>query len=106
MHWRTPGWLAASVFRGHADIVSALGVCDLCGQTIPLGSSFINVGPTDRRDPDRPKALRFVPVDEDIHGWTPFVVEHPACFAATHGVVAVLQLVDDSHRRLRRQFSD
>lgn len=68
---------------------------------MPLGASFVNTGPTDHNDPAKPRTERFVPVDEDIHGWTPFVVSHSACYANERGVEALVALVDESHRLMR-----
>lgn len=78
-----------------------LGVCQFCGDPVPLGASFVNTGPTDWDDPAKPPSERFVPVDEDIHGLSPFVVSHPACYANDQGVEALVGLVDESHRVMR-----
>ena len=86
--------------------MSGLSPCSICGKVIELGESFINVGPTDWNEPGRPKPERFVPVDEDIHGWSPFVTMHPWCYAQQEGIDKLLRLVDESHRLLRRQLSD
>jgi hypothetical protein len=48
-------------------------------------AAFVNIGPTDWNDPSKPRSTRFVPQGTDIHGWSPFVVAHPACFALTEG---------------------
>jgi hypothetical protein len=48
--------------------------------------------------------MRFVPVDEDIHGWSPFELVHPTCFASQHGIEKLMALVDDSYRALRRRL--
>ena len=80
------------------------GVCDVCGQPVAAGSSFINTGPTDWNDPSKPKSQRWVPADEDIHGWSPFVLTHPICFAGETGLAALVALVDESHRMMRRQL--
>jgi hypothetical protein len=48
--------------------------------------------------------MRFVPVDEDIHGWSPFELVHPTCFARQFGVEKLVSLVDDSHRLIRRRL--
>jgi hypothetical protein len=29
--------------------------------------------------------MRWVPVGDDIHGWTPFVLAHPICFGREEG---------------------
>jgi hypothetical protein len=79
----------------------SIGVCHLCGQSVELGSSFIDTGPTDTYDPTTPPYVRWVPVDEDIHGWSPFVIAHPSCYAAEKGVDALVLLVDESHRHMR-----
>lgn len=78
-----------------------LGVCSICGLTVAAGESFINTGPTDSSDPIKPRSVRWVPVDTDIHGWTPFVLDHPACWAGEHSIHEFIGLVDDSHRLLR-----
>ena len=70
-----------------------------------MGASFVNVGPTDWNDPARPKSEKWVPVDEDIHGWSPFVVVHPVCYAKQHGVHRLVELVDESHRLMRSRQS-
>ncbi|MEY2474223.1 MAG: hypothetical protein QOK28_3552 [Actinomycetota bacterium] len=67
-----------------------------------MGASFIDTSPTDWNDPTRPKSNRWIPVDEDIHGWTPFVITHPTCFAREFGIETLVALVDDSHRLMRR----
>jgi hypothetical protein len=67
-----------------------------------MGASFVDTGPTDHNDPSAPRSVRWVPVDEDIHGWTPFVIAHPACFAREQGVEALVNLVDESHRLMRK----
>jgi len=41
---------------------------------------------------------------EDIHGWSPFVLTHPSCFLGEAGVAALVALVDESHRLMRRQL--
>ncbi len=89
-----------------ARSVGGLGPCSICGRDIALGAAFVNVGPTDWNDPDRPKSERYVPVDEDIHGWSPFVTIHPACFAQDRGLDHLLSLVDESHRRMRHRPPD
>ncbi len=60
-------------------------MCHICEQEIPPDAAFVNIGPTDWNDPTRPKSMRYVPAGTDIHGWTPFVVAHPACFAEQEG---------------------
>jgi hypothetical protein len=82
-------------------VMSGFGVCSVCGQQVAVGAAFINIGPTDPHDPDKPKSERWVPVDEDIHGWSPFVIVHPACYARQEGVEKLVGLVDESHRLLR-----
>jgi hypothetical protein len=81
--------------------VLGVGPCGVCGHDITSGSAFINIGPTDLNVPDKPKYVRWVPVDEDIHGWSPFVTMHPACYAQQEGIERLLRLVDESHRLLR-----
>jgi hypothetical protein len=61
------------------------GVCDICGTAIASRSAFVNTGPTDRDDPDKPKTRSWVAADTEIHGWTPFVLTHPVCFADREG---------------------
>ncbi len=61
------------------------GVCDICGQPIEACAAFVNIGPTDRTDPSRPRTRRWVPARTDIHGWTPFALDHPHCFAEVNG---------------------
>jgi hypothetical protein len=78
-----------------------LGVCQFCGLPVPLRSSFVNTGPADMNDPAKPRSEKFVPVDEDIHGWSPWVVSHPCCYASERGVEALVALVDKSHRFMR-----
>jgi len=86
--------------------VRGVGPCSICGEEISFGAAFINVGSTDWHDPEKPKSARWVPIDEDIHGWSPFVSEHPACYAHQEGLDELLRLVDESHRLLRRQTRD
>lgn len=81
--------------------MAGLGPCTVCGRDIVLGAAFINIGPTDWNDPERPKLERYVPVDEDIHGWSPFVTMHPACYSRQEGIEKLLHLVDESHRHMR-----
>lgn len=68
------------------------GVCDVCGQRVEAGQAFVNIGPTDWTDPSKPKTQRWVPAGADIHGWTPFVVEHPACFTEVNSEDALIRL--------------
>lgn len=68
------------------------GICDRCGQAVEPYAAFISIGPTDWTDPAKPKAHRWVPEGTDIHGWTPFVVEHPQCFAQANGEDALDRL--------------
>jgi hypothetical protein len=82
------------------------GVCDICGTAIASRSAFVNTGPTDWHDPDKPKRRSWVAADTDIHGWTPFVLTHPVCFANEEGVEALVALVEDSDRRMQRQLRD
>ena len=79
-----------------------IGVCSICGREVSLGASFVNTVPTDWNEQTKPRSLRFVPIDEDIHGGTPFVIAHPTCFAREQGVEALVHLVDESHRSMRR----
>lgn len=65
------------------------GICDICGLPIDSGTGFVNIGPTDWTDPSKPKSRRWVPAGSDIHGWTPFVVEHPSCFVSINGQAAL-----------------
>ena len=76
----------------------------LCGKPVPLGESFINTGPTDWNDPGVPPSVAWVPVETDIHGWSPFVVAHPPCWAKEHSAEDLTMLVDESHRQLRAQL--
>ena len=84
-------------------VMSGIGICSVCGQQVLLGAAFINIGPTDPHDLDEPKSERWVPVDEDIHGWSPFVIVHPTCYARQEGVEKLVGLVDESHRLFRRR---
>ena len=81
--------------------MSDLGPCSFCGTSIPFRASFVDTHPTDSKEPWKPRTSRWVPVDEDVHGWTPFEIAHPACFAREHGVAALVELVDESHRFMR-----
>ncbi len=67
-------------------------------------SSFIDTGPNDNQDADKPPYEHWVPVDEDIHGWAPFVLTHPTCYASRRGVQALVDLVNASDRRWRRRL--
>ncbi len=80
------------------------GICSVCGQPVLQGAAFVNIGPTDSADPAKPRRVRYVPVDEDIHGWSPFVLNHPACYASEYGLDALLRLVDESHRFMRSVY--
>ena len=65
----------------------------------------MNIGPTDWLDATRPKSKRFILPGTDIHGWTPFVVAHPACFALDEGPNALNALIDAAltfKRRIER----
>lgn len=64
-------------------------ICDICGRPIEADAGFVNIGPTVWTDPSKPKSRRWVPPGSDIHGWTPFVVEHPTCFVAVNGQEAL-----------------
>ncbi len=77
------------------------GACSVCGRPVNAGAAFVNIGPTDWADPRKTRTKRFIPVDEDIHGWSPFVLNHPACYASENGLDALLRLVDESHRFMR-----
>ena len=75
----------------------SVGPCALCGLTIEASSAFVNIDPTNWNDPSAPKSKRWVPPDTDIHGWTPFVVTHPECFARDEGADALAALVANAH---------
>ena len=79
----------------------SIGPCSACGKPIAFGASFVNISPTDYSDRDKPRAARWIPVDEDIHGWSPFETQHPACFADHAGIERLIALVDESHRFMR-----
>jgi|GEM_PF-6996098 len=81
-----------------------VGICSLCGQGVASGDSFIDTGPTDWSDPTTLPASRWVPVDTDVHGWTPFVITHPVCWAGEHSLEDLAGLADESHRLLRAQL--
>lgn len=82
------------------------GPCAVCGRPIAAMSSFVDTGPTDPADPDKAPYEKWVPADEDIHGWTPFVLKHPACYASERGVQALVELVDASDDRWRRRLQE
>jgi hypothetical protein len=81
--------------------VSSLGVCSACRKPIADGASFVDIGPTDSGDRHKPRRVHFVPVESDIHGWSPFETQHPECFAAHAGIERLVALVDESHRLMR-----
>ncbi len=81
------------------------GACSACGQPVAAGASFSNIGPTEWTDQSKPKQERFVPVDDDIRGWSPFVLNHPACSAGERGLDALLELVDQPHRFMRSVYN-
>jgi hypothetical protein len=85
--------------------VSSLGVCSACGKPITAGASFVDIGPTDSDGRDKPRRANFVPVESDIHGWSPFETQHPECFAAHAGVERLVALVDESHRLMRTKLA-
>lgn len=82
----------------------SIGKCSVCGKDVNYGESFVDTHPTDSREPWKERQARWVPVDEDIHGWSPFEIAHPACHAREHGVDALVKLVDESHRFMRRVY--
>lgn len=96
-------WLALESHTGHSALVSSIGPCSACGKPIAFGASFIDISPTDQSDRDKPRAARWIPVDEDIHGWSPFEIQHPACFAEHAGIERLIALIDESHRFMRRR---
>lgn len=73
-------------------------MCSLRGQLIAPNSAFVNIGPTNWNDPSQPKSKRYVPEDTDIHGWSPFVVAHPDCFAQDEGDEALRVLIAKESR--------
>ena len=77
-----------------------IGTCSVCGRGVASGESFINAGPTNWNEPTTLAESRWVPVGTDIHGWTPFVLSHPVCWAREHSVEDLIALVDNSHRLL------
>jgi hypothetical protein len=79
-----------------------IGNCAICSTEIAISASFIDTGPTDSKEPWKPRSVRWVPADEDVHGWTPFEIAHPVCWASVHGVHALVNLVDESHRFMRQ----
>ena len=93
--------LASTRRTGQSAFVSSIGPCSACGKPIAFGASFVNMSPTDYGDRDKPRAARWIPVDEDIHGWSPFEIQHPACFADHAGIERLIALVDESHRFMR-----
>jgi hypothetical protein len=97
--------LAPGATTGHYALVPSIGPCSTCGQPIEVGASFIDIGPTDYSDPDTPRRVRWVPVDEDIHGWTPFEIQHPRCFAQTVSLEQLVAAVDESHRLMRHRLA-
>jgi hypothetical protein len=74
----------------------SVGPCSVCGAEIEADAAFVNIGPTDPHDPDRPKSTRYVCPGTDIHGWTPFVVAHPSCFAQVEGSAALHTLIESA----------
>jgi len=85
----------------HYRALVGIGVCAICAREIATGASFVDTGPTDSKEPSKARSVRWIPVDEDIHGWTPFEIAHPGCWASVHGVEALVALVDESHRFMR-----
>ncbi len=82
-----------------------LGMRSVCGQPVKAGAAFVTIGATEWADPSRPKSEKFVPVEEDIHGWSPFVFAHPACYVAKRGLDTLLELIDESHRSMRARYN-
>lgn len=80
-----------------------LGVCQFCGKPLPLEISFVESGPTNCVVSSKPRHEKWVPVEEAIHGWEPFVVSHPVCYAKAHGVAALVALVDEHDRTTRQR---
>jgi hypothetical protein len=72
------------------------GICHVCGRPVAPGEAFVSIGPTDWNDPSKPKFKRWVPAEEEIHGWTPFVVAHAGCFARDEGSDALNALIDEA----------
>lgn len=75
------------------------GQCHLCGEDVLPDAAFINIGPTDWTDPETPKSKRYIWEATDIHGWTPFVVAHPDCFARDKGEEELHRLIDLAERQ-------
>lgn len=75
------------------------GVCHVCGRAIAPDGAFVHIGPTDWTDPSKPKTKRFVAEGTDIHGWTPFVVAHPECFAHEEGDEVLRALIAAAEER-------
>ena len=71
----------------------SVGPCALCGRIVEANGAFVNVGPTNWNDPEAPKARRWVAPHTEIHGWTPFVVTPPECFAREEGAEALEALI-------------
>lgn len=65
------------------------GICGICGHPVEPEAAFVNIGPTDWTDPSKPKTRQWIPAGSEIHGWSPFVVEHPACFVSVNGQEAL-----------------
>jgi hypothetical protein len=101
---RACGPLKITGISGAIVRLMSIGKCHICGADVMAGASFIDTGHTDQTDPGAPRKVRWVPVDEDIHGWSPFVIAHPVCFAREKGVDMLVDLVDQSHRRMRRIY--
>ena len=80
---------------GHASP----GPCAVCGRTIQENSAFVNTGPTNWNDPSASKTRTWVAAEHEIHGWTPFVVAHPACFEEQEGSDALAALIDAAKSR-------
>jgi hypothetical protein len=72
------------------------GLCNYCQEQIEPNAAFVNIGPTDWNDPEQPTSRSFVPQGTEIHGWSPFVVAHPDCYAAEEGPDELLRLVEAS----------
>lgn len=70
------------------------GRCHLCGEDVQADAAFVNIGPTDWNDPAKPKSKWYVAEGTDIHGWTPFVVAHPDCFARDEGDEELRRLIE------------
>lgn len=74
------------------------GRCHACGERVLADAAFVDIGPTDIYDRNKPRAKRFVPAGTDIHGWTPFELAHPECFKANEGAETLRALIDASRR--------